>query len=40
MDMVRGALPFLRALLMAAIVTALILIGLPAVLALGAAAGS
>lgn len=40
MDMVRGALPFLRPLLMAAIVTALILIGLPAVLALGAAAGS
>ena len=33
----RVALPFVRSLLLAAVVTALIMIGLPAVLALGAA---
>ncbi len=33
----RGALPFVRSLFLAAVVTALIMIGLPAVLALGAA---
>ena len=33
----RSALPFVRSLFLAAVVTALIMIGLPAVLALGAA---
>jgi hypothetical protein len=39
-EMVRAAVPVLRPLVMAVIVTALIMIGLPAVLALGAAAGT
>lgn len=38
--MLRAAVPFVRPLLMAAVATALIMIGLPAVLALGAAAGT
>lgn len=33
----RGALPFVRSLFLAAVATALIMIGLPAVLAVGAA---
>ena len=40
MEIVRGAMPYLRSLVLAIVVTALILIGLPAVLALGAAAGT
>lgn len=39
-EMLRAAVPFVRPLLMAAVATALIMIGLPAVLALGAAAGT
>lgn len=39
-EMLRAAIPFVRPLVIAAIVTALIMVGLPAVLALGAAAGT
>lgn len=40
MEMLRGVLPFVRPIVLAAIATALIMIGLPTVLALGAAAGT
>lgn len=37
MGILRAALPFVRSLFLAAVVTGLIMVGLPAVLALGAA---
>lgn len=40
MGLLRAALPYVRPLLMAILATVLILIGLPAVLALGAATGA
>ncbi|HSH22293.1 MAG TPA: hypothetical protein VK992_06745 [Candidatus Caenarcaniphilales bacterium] len=39
-ETLRAAMPFVRPLVLAVIATALIMIGLPAVLALGAAAGT
>jgi hypothetical protein len=39
-DIIRASIPLIRSLFMAAVATALIMIGLPAVLALGAAAGT
>jgi hypothetical protein len=40
MDLLRAVLPYVRPLLLAILATVIILIGLPAVLALGAAAGA
>ena len=39
-EMLRAAMPFIRPLVVAVLVTALIMIGLPAVLAMGAGAGT
>jgi len=40
MEMLRAAVPFIRPLVIAVLVTALIMIGLPAVLAMGSGAGT